>query len=223
MREITTLRFMRPTVEVVQENIRRIRRILDEYGFFETESILDEWNYVKGWNGEDWLYSLRTDKNHKGAAFVAAVMEMAQSEPVDMLMYYDARPSCMNGLFSTDIVSDKLKGYYSFYAFNKLYRLGTAVEAKSDTENLYVCAATNDTEAAVMLTHYSDEEKDAVDVSLSLSSLGTDEGCEIEYYLLDQTHNLDLVFKATYYGDKFVPTLNMPNYTTYLIKVRKKV
>ena len=60
------------TVEEMRRQIRLARQRLDQVGFTETESILNEWNYVKGWHGNDWLYSLKTMKNLKGSAFIAS-------------------------------------------------------------------------------------------------------------------------------------------------------
>jgi len=108
---------------------RTFRDLLDKHGFTKTESILNEWNYVKGWV-DDFAYSLRVesgDLNLKCAAFVASVFTVSQTAPVDMLMYYDARPqSAMNGLF--DFVTQwPLKAYYPFYAWSRLRDYGTQV------------------------------------------------------------------------------------------------
>ena len=209
--------------EKFADHTRRVRKMLDENGYTSTESILNEWNYVRGWEGETWIYSLKAEKSLKGAAFVAAVMETCQYEPLDMLMYYDARPCGMNGMFSTDMVCDKLKGYYPFYMFNQLYRLGEAVKTVSDDGAIYACAAANDNEAAVMVTHYSDDDtKESVEVAVDLSGFGGAEGSEIEYYLLDENRDAELVGKATYFGDRFIPMFTMTNLSTYLIKIRNK-
>ncbi len=80
--------------------------MLDRHGFKKTESINNEWNYVKGWT-DDWVYSLRAesgDLNLKSATLIAATMTVCQSEPLDMLMFYDARSSsAMNSLFDPAI------------------------------------------------------------------------------------------------------------------------
>ena len=63
---------------------------------------MNDWYYVKGWV-DDWVYSRRVetmDLNLTCAAFTAATMTLCQSAPLDMLMYYDARPRGMNGLSS---------------------------------------------------------------------------------------------------------------------------
>ena len=204
------------------EKVRYAREFLDKYGFDETESILNEWNYVRGWEGDDWEYTLKSEKNIKGASYIAAVIESCQYEPLDMLMYYDARPSGMNGMFSTDRICDKLKGYYPIYMFNQLYMLDNAVEALTDDDDVYACAAVGDGEAAVMLTHYSDDdEKGGIEIAVDLSGFGAENGCEIEYYLLDASRDLEPVGKAIYFGDRFVPTFAMPNLSSYLIKIKK--
>lgn len=113
----------------VAAKAERMRKLLDARGFSRTESILNEWNYVKGWVN-DFVYSLRVesgDLNLKCAAFIAATMVECQSRPVDMLMYYDARiGTSMNGLFAP-VTCWPLKGYYPFYLWSKLMDCGTQV------------------------------------------------------------------------------------------------
>ena len=105
------------------------RALLDKYGFRETESILNEWNYVKGWT-DQWVYTLEVESgrfNQKGAAFVVSTMIDCQSKPLDMLMFYDSKVgTAMNGLFDP-VTLWPLKGYYPFYAWSKLAALGTQV------------------------------------------------------------------------------------------------
>lgn len=106
---------------------REIRKMLDAHGYAKTESILDEWNYIKGWTDE-FPYSRRAINTAKGAAFTSAMMSAAQDEPVDMLMYYDARSStCYNGLFDFYTFAPR-QAYYAFTAWADLYDLGTQVK-----------------------------------------------------------------------------------------------
>ena len=116
------------TPNPVAAKAKRIRKLMDKYGFGESESILNEWNYVKGWT-DDFVYSLRVesgDLNLKSAAFTAATMSACQDAPVDMLMYYDARPVGMDGLFEK-VTLWPMKGYYPFFAWSKLVDYGTQV------------------------------------------------------------------------------------------------
>lgn len=107
----------------------RARKILDDAGFVKAESILNEWNYVKGWT-DDFQYSLEVESGmfaQKGAAFIAGTMVDCQSKPVDMLMFYDARlNTTMNNMFSKP-TCQPMKGYYPFYAWSKLVDRGTQV------------------------------------------------------------------------------------------------
>ena len=207
---------------LVSEKAEKVRALLDRYGFEKTESILNEWNYVRGWKGDDWYYSLKMEKSLKGAAFIAGTMCECQRGTVDMLMYYDARPCSMNGMFSTDFVCEKLKGYYPFYMFNTLYQLKNAVAAHSDTPEGYTCAACNDQEAAVMLTHFNDDDTtQAQTFSIDLSGFGGENGTELEYFVLDESNDLTPAGKVTYYGNRCSLDLTLPNLTSYLIKMKK--
>ncbi len=110
-------------------NCRTARALMDKYGFKKAESILNEWNYVKGWT-DDWVYSLETESgrfNQKTAAFIASTMIECQSVPLDLLMFYDARfHTTMNSLFNLTTLWP-MKGYYPFYAWAKLRDCGTQV------------------------------------------------------------------------------------------------
>ena len=128
------------SVEELVAKAVRIRAMLDKYGFAGVPSILNEWNYIKGWTTE-YIYSLEEINSLKGATFTAAMMSACQDGPVDILMYYDFRlPSAFDGAFD-QLTYRPTKGYYPFYAWNKLVELGTQVAAQSDDDQLYVTAA----------------------------------------------------------------------------------
>ena len=124
----------------------------------ECESILNEWNYVRNWNTE-WIYSLEQMTGMKGAAFTAAVMCSCQNEPLDLLMYYDARVSCsMNCIFDT-MTLRRLKGYYGFYAFAELAELGNQVKCSCDEAGFYALAGKDGNgNFAIMLVSYDDND-----------------------------------------------------------------
>lgn len=110
---------------------------LKQHGLAKTESIFDEWNRM---NGEPTAFD--DMKEMPGAAFVASAFCLMQEGPIAKAMYYDALPQRAYGglyYFPSKKVS---KTYYSFKAFNELYKLGTAVECRADgSKDLYVCAA----------------------------------------------------------------------------------
>jgi len=176
----------RSETDEYKKRILKIRQLLDDYGFNETESILNEWNYVINWK-DGMNDSIKTIISLKGAAFTAAVMLVGQNTPVDMLMYYDARPCTLNGLFDF-YTFEKLKGYYPFPMFSKLYRLGTQVQAESDRDNIYVAAASDGEKNAVMISYFTnDTEAEPEIIKLDAS------GEPFTVSLLDDTHDAECV------------------------------
>ena len=185
------------TPEAIAAKAGRIRAMMDKYGYADCESLLNEWNYVKGWT-DDFVYSLRVecgDLNFKGAAFVAATMVACQSAPVDMLMYYDARPRGMNGMFEP-ITLWPMKGYYPFYAWAKLLdrgtqvacrvREGTGEDSDANTGNVErkdvasagqffaTAAKGKDGSGAVFVVRYSDDDNSSETGELTLRIPGAD-------------------------------------------------
>ena len=159
------------------------RETLDNAGYTHTESILNEWNYIEGFFDEPFRRSVETIIGQKGAAFSAAFMCEGQNSPVDMLMYYDARPSFYNGLFDFYTLRP-LKGYYAFSMFNDLYRLGTQVKASSDDDEIYtVCAMDGNGNRAAYVVYFTNRA-DAEAKTVSFESDGT-----FDVYVLDETHD----------------------------------
>ncbi|MBQ9691889.1 MAG: hypothetical protein IJV70_01880, partial [Clostridia bacterium] len=207
------------TVEKVRVRLRKSREILDSYGLYSTESILNEWNYVKGWTGDEWIYSLKTEKKLKGAAFLASTMLMCQSEPLDNLMFYDARPGGMNSLFCTDMICECLKGYYPFYMFNQLYKLGDQVKTESDDAQIWACAASGD-EQNVMLSYYTDDDSaPAKEVKVTFNNVNNPAGVRLEYYCLDEEHDGALVREEIFTAESFASYITLPLHSTYLLKI----
>ena len=207
-------------IEKIEQTFARAKELADDAFYPGIELILNEWNYIRGWHADDWNYSLETEKNLKGSAFVAAVMSAAQKAPLDMLMYYDARPCGMNGLFAA-ATYEPLKPYYVFKAFAHLYALGTEVESKSEG-GIYTLAAKNDSEAAILVTSFIDtDEINTEDVKLSFEGLFSGSPIKAEYYLLDEKNDLDLVREEIFTADKFSAYIKMPMFTTYFIKLSK--
>ncbi len=169
------------------EKSERIKTILDKYGYDNAESILNEWNYIKGWT-EEYVYSLKAIHGIKGASFAMACMCASQHSPIDMLMYYDTCPSAFNGVFDF-YTYEKLKGYYAFYWYGKLYDCEKEIFAKNKIENIYsLCGVDNNGKATIILTYYSDNDALPIkNISLELGKKGT-----YEIYIVDNEHNGEL-------------------------------
>lgn len=196
--------------------INLAKEIVDECDQSQAELILNEWNYVKGWLGDEWKYSLKTEKGLKGSSFVTACMCTGQKLPVDMLMYYDARPCGMNGMFHTDTF-ECLKTYYSIAYFSNLLELGTYIPEESTSKDLYACTATNEDEAGILLTHYNnDDTTEAKQVEITLENVKQNASAKI--YILDQDNDMTLLKESSIENGKI--TLDIPLFTSYYISVK---
>ncbi len=175
--------------EALAERGNKIRKMLDENGYNDTESILNEWNYVKGWTDE-WVYSIETMIGMKGAAFVMACMSVGQDSSIDMLMYYDARPSAMNGMFDFYTLRT-LKGYYPFLWFSDLKDKGEWVKCETEIDDIYtLCACDENNSVLSVITYYTDEEnmpEKTVEIDFGK------EDCRFEIYILDDEKSNELV------------------------------
>lgn len=172
----------------ITDRATRIKSMLVKYGFGEAESILNEWNYVKGWC-EEFVYTIECINGIKGAAFMMAVISEAQKSDIDMLMYYDTRPSVFNGVF--DFYTYRpLKGYYPLYWYGDFYDLTAEIRAENKIENIYSLAGV-DTNGKVtaIITSYSDNDN-AEDKEITVD-FGKDGKFDI--YLLDSEHNGELI------------------------------
>ena len=165
----------------------RIHEIAKRFGYTGFESILNEWNYVKGW-GDEFLYSIEQMISMKGAAFIAACMCAAQlNTTIDMLMYYDARPCAMNGMW--DFYTFRpLKGYYPFYIYANLFELGNSVSYTTDDPDIYITAATNGEKSGAMIVYYAeDDSKMGKKVTINLTGADLD-GAKV--FVVDQNNTM---------------------------------
>ncbi len=155
----------------IVEDVRIIRKMLDEKGFGKTESILNEWNYNRGWDKAADFYGRKMRPTVKGAAFVGAVMCACQSEPLDMLMYYDLRPNTIwCGPWASHLY-DIRPPYWPLYYWAELADYGTQVASTCDTDDIYTSAAlSKDGKLRLMVVNYhKDDSYDTpCDITLNL-------------------------------------------------------
>jgi hypothetical protein len=127
-----------------------VRKTLDDYGFKDTVHFLNEWNA-----------GIKNRGKLIDASNMLGMMIGLHATSLDMLMYYDGRPtSNYCGLWSTTPYPGMvLKGYYAFDYFNKLYKLKNQVECSINDNDVLVMAATNNGKGAINLSNVSDEQK----------------------------------------------------------------
>ena len=194
------------------DDARRHRALLDRYGYTDTESILNEWNYVCGWSGDEWLRSIETEISQKGAAFISAVMTACQHEKTDMLMYYDARINAsMNGLFKPGTFG-RLKGYYPVKAWGELLSLENECAVSCDVPDIYSAAATDGETRMLLVTYYTD----AAAPLPRTFRVETGEDRLYTIYMLDEEHDMEPF--ETIASDKGEFTLTMRPNTVVVIK-----
>lgn len=142
--------------EAIVKETEFVRKKLDDAGYCDTETNLNEWNYLENWT-DKFVSSIEAIIGMRGAAISAAAMITGQKSPLDMMMYYDARPGCFNGLFDFYTLR-RLKGYYPFFCYSKLYELGNETESSSTDKELYVLSATDEVKKELMVAYYSEKE-----------------------------------------------------------------
>lgn len=169
-----------------------VRRLLDGNGYAGAESILDEWNYIKNWT-TDFPYSVRVISSNVGGAFTAAYMCEAQKLPIDMLMYYDARPATVfNGLFDFYTFAP-LPAYYALFSWADLRDLGTQVTAdvampsgKDKASVTAVAAKGADDSLGVLLVRYCDDRNVTASETFTLRLASGRFAGRVRGYVTDQ-------------------------------------
>ncbi|MBE7053963.1 MAG: hypothetical protein E7391_06795 [Ruminococcaceae bacterium] len=186
----------------------KIKECLVRCGYENTESNCNEWNYIRNWQ-ENFVYSIKSIIGIKGAAFtMACISESQRVDTIDMLMYYDTRPSVFCGVFDY-YTYEPLKGYYPLYWYGMFYDMDAYVKSETNIENIYsLCGVDKDGKSLSVITYYS-ENDDAPDKEVKV-----DFGKEGKYeiYLLDKDHNGEYI-KTT--GDL---TFNLKVHSCVLIK-----
>jgi len=176
------------TIPKITQKAEMIKLLLVKYGYGDAESILNEWNYVKGWTDE-FVYSLEAIHGSKGASFIAACMCEAQKSSIDMLMYYDTRQSVFNGVF--DFYTAKpLKGYYPMYWYGMFYDMKSEIRAEGEIEDIYYLSAVDKNgKTLTMITYYSDDDTAPnKNFALDFGKNG-----EYEIYILDEERSSELL------------------------------
>lgn len=120
------------------------RRVLDGYGLYGVEELLDEWNTTHD-DGRS---------TPRAAANAYAMMLGMQKTRINMLNFYDARirRSDYEGLFNSE-TRKPLPAYYAFMSFGRAYRLGNEAYSVCGEDGVYVCAATDGRRGSLMIAN----------------------------------------------------------------------
>ena len=172
----------------VQRKSQAIKRLLDKHGYGDAESILNEWNYIQGWTDE-FIYSIKKKLEPKGAAFTMSCMCVSQQSDIDMLMYYDTRPSVYNGVFDF-YTCERLKGYYPFYWYGMFYDMECEIASENSVDDIYtLCGKDKDGKIMAIVVYYNNsDEPETKKIALDMGRSGS-----YDIYLLDNVHDGELV------------------------------
>jgi len=201
------------------EYVRKANGIFEKYGFGDVETHLNEWNYIRGWRGEDFIHSVKALKGLKGASFVAGVMCAMQAEKLDMLMYYDAQLREFCGLWDGTFLTPT-QTHSVFCAFDHLRTLGTAVKS-TNGEFLYSLGATDGEESAVMFTYFNQDDDAAPqkEVQLELAAIPGGGMRRVQIHVLGEETEFRFLREELVTSDTVRLRFAVPIYSVYLIKV----
>ncbi|MES2572010.1 MAG: hypothetical protein V4710_18390, partial [Verrucomicrobiota bacterium] len=148
---------------------RAIRRLLDSKGFTDTESHLNEWNYLPGnsWKpiSPSGNAAMRQSYYQEmggapGAAFVAASLLELQETPVDVCNFFHGEAGGF-GIFTEQGVP--LKVYQALHAFRKLLETPQRVETRGATAGKLAFTAglsADGREATLLVSNFADPRSD---------------------------------------------------------------
>ncbi len=144
-------------------NAELVQTLLKENGYENTESFLDEWNFVEEW--EDLGGRKQFIQSTQGAAFLAASLVTLQNSPVTGAMYYDGQfvegDVVWCGLYKEG--TEKLPGYAVFQFFNEMKQHGKLADVRAEeTEGIYCMAAAGDKDYILLANYNADKPKKAV-------------------------------------------------------------
>lgn len=181
-------------------------KMLNDLGYGDVETQVNEWNNCME-DDDDYGDVERLGFKLRGtgmaAAKAAGMMCGMQNTKTQLLCYYDARceTSLYGGMFNP-LTREPFQLYYSFVAFNELYKLGTQAEVEYEKEpGLYVLGAVKCKQKAAMFVNES--EKD-IEVSTNLSG-------NLSLYIIDDNKCLEKI-------DGDITHFTIPSGTVILVK-----
>lgn len=215
---------------LITRDAKFIRKLLDQYGFTQTESHLNEWHYLTSWEelsppkeqlekyktlGEKFAVTI----GPKGAAYAASVLMLLQDCPIDVTNFYSADTNPY-GMF--DVFGAPGKVYYVFKAFNELTKTGNRVQCSAAfTDSTVVsCAgiASDNNTGTVLIANASAAAKS---LPLQVAHFPGHGKLEAEIFLIDEKNTLSLSRKKTLTEKDITIQLNLPAYAVCQVKLKR--
>ncbi len=176
---------------------KAMRRLLNEHGFTETESHLNEWNYLPR---DDWRPMLKDGQGAPreqwygemggpaGAAFAACGLMLLQDAPLDAANFYTGEIQGF-GLFNIHGVPKK--SFHAFHAFRRLLDSPARVRSEGAIEGQTAMLAGRRTDgagAAVLVANFG---RPAGRADLAVRNLPWAGASRFEVLTVDADHDLE--------------------------------
>ena len=105
--------------------------------------------------------------------------------------------------------------------FNQLYKLDRAIAVDRESADIWAVAAAGE-EQNVMLSYFNDDDNSPKkQVKVTFKNVDNPNGVRLEYYVLDEAHDCELVREEIFTAEEFSSYIDMPLFTTYLLKIVK--
>jgi len=205
---------------------RAIRRLLNAKGFDETESHLNEWNYLPG-NTWDPISKSGTamERQHfyeemagaPGAAFIAAALLELQDAPVDVCNFFHGELGGF-GIFTEQGVPQK--AYQALRAFHGLMETPRRVETRGAVAGQLAFAAglsPDGREATMLVSNFADPRPDFV---VNWKGFAWTGGVTAEIHTVNATSDFSEVRTETMTGESAALRLTLKAPALALIRLR---
>jgi hypothetical protein len=175
---------------------RAVRALLDQYGFKDTESHLNEWNYLPD---DDWRPMLSDGQGvprqrwyeemggPDGAAFAACALMLLQDAPVTAANFYTGE---IQGFGLFDFYGSPKRTFYAFKAFRALLDTPRRVEVRGAASSSTAALAglsKDQSQAAVLLSAFRPAEPQ---FRISLRHWPWPGSTRYEALVVDESHSL---------------------------------
>jgi hypothetical protein len=222
------------SIETIAKNANLMRETLDKNGFFETESILDEWNYAlwdSPWGrsifegsekGAKARYeSFEESAGEVGASGTVAAFIAMLDMPIDIATLYDGAPT---NIFCTifDRYGVPTKQYYAFDAFNKLKETGDRVKTECGACDLYLSAAASE-DAGEIAVLIANEKADTGHFKYEIEGLDSGENARYKYelFILDKYRAFEKIDERTCAAAELPKSVFLYRHSFALIKLSR--
>ena len=205
---------------------RAIRKLLDDYGFTNTESHLNEWNFLPG---NTWKPISRTSppetrqqfyeqmSGAAGGAFIVTTLIGLQDAPVDVCNLFHGELGGF-GLFNEHGVPQK--NYHALRAFSGLLETPRRVQTSGVVQGqLSIIAGVNATEtaAAILISNFARTEPG---FRVAATNIPWRSRTIVETRVVGATGTFDQVVRETNATSSFTVTLELKSPAVALIRLR---